>query len=134
MKILLDTHAIIWALTDDKRLSARMKELILNPNNSVYFSSVSLWEIAIKNSKAPDKCPYNEQTIYGHCINSGFELLDLIPEHIFSLRTLRVKANCALSNMDSFDRILISQAKSEGMKIISADPNFANYDEECIFT
>ena len=132
MKILLDTHAVIWALTGDKRLGVKNEELILDSSNSVYFSIVSLWEIAIKNAKAPDKCPYNERMVYEQCIESGYEMLELKPDHIFTLRSLNVKPQCTLSNMDPFDRVLISQAKSEGMHILSADSNFKNYDVPCI--
>ena len=134
MKILLDTHAIIWALTGDNRLGTQAKKLLLCPQNSVHFSIVSIWEIAIKNQKAPEKCPYNEQAIYNFCIDSGFEPLGLLPEHIYTTRCLKTKSGCALSNTDLFDRILISQAKAEGMQILSADSNFKNYDEACIIT
>ena len=132
MKLLLDTHVIIWAITGDGRLGKENEKLILDTSNQVYFSIVSLWEIAIKNAKSPGKCPYDERDVYENCLKSGFELLELPPEHIFTLRSLRVKPGCTLSNMDPFDRALISQAKSEGMRIMSADSNFKYYDEACI--
>ena len=131
---LLDTHVVIWALTENHRLDENVKAIIKDPGNSVYFSAVSLWEIAIKNTKAPDKCPYNEKYIYEACIASGFELLELEAKHIFGLRSLSAKEGCSLSNMDPFDRILISQAKTEDISIISADSAFKYYDESCIIT
>ena len=134
MKILLDTHAIIWALTGDARLKPENEKRILNPDNSVYFSTASLWEIAIKNGKAPEKCPYSERDIYEKCIASGYELLDVHPEDIFAVRTLRVKKDHSLLNMDPFDRLLLAQAKAEKMRLLSADRNFDNYDEACLLS
>ena len=57
MKLLLDTHIMIWALTDDPRLSQSARNLLSSPENIILFSMASLWEIAIKNQKAPEKCP-----------------------------------------------------------------------------
>ena len=55
MEILLDTHVIIWVLTDDRRLTSKAREMILAPDNMIYFSTASLWEIAVKNQEAPDR-------------------------------------------------------------------------------
>ena len=131
MKILLDTHAIIWVLTDDRNLSKKAREAIANPANVIYYSLASIWEIAIKNAKSPDKCPYNEKEIVDLCDKSGFLSLDITLNHIQGLRDLRVKSGKELSNHDPFDRILLSQAKSENMKFFSHDSNFDNYDEKC---
>lgn len=133
MKILLDTHVIIWVLTDDKRLKKAVKKEILNESNIIYFSTASLWEIAIKNCKAPSKCPYNEKIIYEKCIETGLEPLEISRDHIFNVRNLKIKKGRELTNMDPFDRILISQAKTENMQLLSADINFDNYDENCIY-
>ena len=132
MKILLDTHAIIWALTDDPALSKKAKEEISDPNNTIYYSLASIWEIAIKNAKAPDRCPYNEKEISELCDKSGFLLLDINSNHIYGLRDLTIKPDKELSNHDPFDRILLSQAKTENMKLFSHDTNFDNYDEKCV--
>lgn len=132
MNILLDTHVIIWALSDDPRLNSSARELILNPKNVVYYSTISLWEIAIKNFKAPEKCPYNESLIDDLCIKSGFLCMDIKAEHIKALRYLRVAQEKELSNHDPFDRMLISQAKLHGARLLSHDGNFANYSEPCI--
>ena len=107
MKILLDTHAIIWVLTDDRNLSKKAREAIANPANVIYYSLASIWEIAIKNAKSPDKCPYNEKEIADLCDKSGFLSLDITLNHIQGLRDLRVKSGKELSNHDPFDRILM---------------------------
>ena len=133
MKILLDTHAIIWALTDDPMLSEKARRIISEDDNTVYYSLASLWEIAIKNYKYPEKCPYNEKVIADLCDRSGFFLLDISSTHIQGLRNLKVKSGKELSNYDPFDRLLLSQAKTENMKLVSHDSNFENYEESCIF-
>lgn len=132
MKILLDTHAIIWALTDDPALSKKAKAEISDSKNTIYYSLASIWEIAIKNVKAPERCPYNEKEIADLCNKSGFLLLDITAVHIYGLRNLTIKPGKELYNHDPFDRILLSQAKSENMKLFSHDTNFDNYDERCV--
>lgn len=132
MKILLDTHVIIWTLTDDPRLSPEARDMILNPDNMICVSSASMWEIAIKNQKAPEKCPYQEIEIAEICLESGFEIIDIELSHILAIRDLQVRAGRKLSNMDPFDRILIAQAKTENCRLLSHDTNFENYAEKCI--
>ena len=131
MKILLDTHVIIWALTDDPRLSKAARIAITDPANTIYYSLASIWEIAIKNAKTPERCPYNEKEIADLCDKSGFLSLGITLDHICGLRELKAKNE--LSNHDPFDRLLISQAKSDNMKLFSHDTNFDNYDEKCIY-
>ena len=132
MKILLDTHVIIWMLTDDPRLSKSARVMIENPDNIIYYSTASIWEIAIKNFKSPEKCPYNEEQIADLCVRSGYEPLDIKAEHISYIRTLKINKEKELKNYDPFDRMLIAQAKAEGMILISHDFNFCNYSEKCI--
>ena len=132
MKLLLDTHIVIWALTNDEQLCTNARDLLTSPNNIALVSVASLWEIAVKNQKAPDRCPYNEKEILGYCEKAGYEVLDIAPKHVLSVRDLRVKEGKQLSNHDPFDRLLIAKAKSEGGVILSHDSNFDNYDEPCI--
>ena len=110
MTLLLDTHVIIWALTNDPQLSMQARTLLSDPGNLVMVSAVSLWEIA------------------------GYLMMDIKPEHILTLRSLRVKPSRMIMNHDPFDRLLIAQAKSENCKLLSHDRNFETYDEECIYT
>lgn len=132
MKLLLDTHVIIWALTDDPRLSAKARELVVAPGNLIYYSAASLWEIAIKNQKAPEKCPYREDDVSNFCEQAGFLPLNVQPRHILEIRGLRVKEGRYLGNQDPFDRILLAQAKAEDCTFLSHDRNFDHYDEKCI--
>lgn len=132
MKILLDTHAVIWSLTDDPHLSPEARALILGGENLVIVSAASLWEIAIKSQKVPSLCPYHEKDVLNYCRLSGYELLPVRPEHVLQVRSLRVKAGHVLSNQDPFDRILLAQAKEEHAILLTHDRIFAHYDESCI--
>jgi PIN domain nuclease of toxin-antitoxin system len=132
MKILLDTHMIIWALTNDAQLSCKAREMILDPENVVCCSTVSLWEIAIKNQKNPEKCPYHEKRILEYCMAAGYELIQIIPSHVLAIRSLRIRDGRTLINTDPFDRLLIAQAKAEECVLLSHDRNFENYQEKCI--
>ena len=64
MNILLDTHIAIWALTDDKRLGTKARELILDPENNIYFSAISVMEISIKHRKSPKRMDWDGTEFY----------------------------------------------------------------------
>ena len=132
MNILLDTHVVIWALTNDPQLTKEAKELISDPGNTVFVSAVSLWEIAMKNQKAPHLCPYHEKIIREYCLRAGYLEMDIRPEHVLEIRALPVKQDRMPANHDPFDRMLIAQAKAERCILLSHDRNFAYYDEDCI--
>ncbi len=133
MNLLLDTHAVIWTLTNDPQLSAYAKTLITDPGNMIIVSTASLWEIAVKNQKAPHLCPYHEKAILDYCLKAGYQIMNIKPEHILMLRSLRVRPDRTLTNHDPFDRLLIAQAKTEQCILLSHDRNFENYDEDCIY-
>lgn len=132
MKILLDTHVILWALTDDPKLSPEARKMITEKDNLIYYSLASIWEIAIKNRKSPQKCPYHEREIAELCEQSGYLPLEITLNDILGIRHLKVKEGQKLSNYDLFDRILLSQAKSGELRFLSHDTNFQNYDESCL--
>ena len=132
MKLLPDTHMIIWALTNDPQLPYAAREMINSPDNIVFFSAVSLWEIAIKNQKSPEKCPYHEQDILRYCLQSGFEPMNILPSHILAVRELKMRPGRTLSNLDPFDRLLAAQARAEGCVLLTHDRNLENYEEHCV--
>lgn len=123
MKILLDTHILLWYLWGDKSLSEKCKMLIDNPENTKLFSIASLWEIAIKNSigklalkgRIEDLVP--EQVI----------LLPIKPEHIYRVQQI------PFLHKDPFDRLLASQSMIENIPLLSADEIFDSYDLQRIF-
>ena len=132
MNLLLDTHVIIWALTNDSQLTDEAKMLIMNPENNVIISTVSLWEIAMKNQKAPHLCPYDEKVILDYCDQAGYLVMDIKAKHVLEIRGLKTKPGTVLTNHDPFDRMLIAQAKSEKYVLLSHDRNFEYYGEDCI--
>ena len=132
MNILLDTHVIIWALTNDSQLTDEAKAQIMDPENTVIISTVSLWEIAVKNQKAPRLCPYHEKEILDYCVQAGYLVMDIKAKHVLEIRGLRIKPGTVLTNYDPFDRMLIAQAKSEKYILLSHDRNFEYYGEDCI--
>lgn len=121
MNVLLDTHILLWSWNGDARLAQSHKELLMSQEVRAFVSIVSLWEIAIKKSvgKLELKAPLEE--LVASLPEFQFELLPLRMEHISSV------GNLPLHHRDPFDRMLIAQAKHDGMHLLSADPHFGAY-------
>jgi PIN domain nuclease of toxin-antitoxin system len=123
MKILLDTQIAIWALTDTRRLNGRAKTLIADYANDVFVSAVSVWEIAIKFAlgewaSAP---PFSGEVALDAFLAAGFQMLNVTPRHAASLDGLPPLHG------DPFDRMLIAQALSEPLRLLTADRALAAY-------
>lgn len=131
MKILMDTHIIIWVLNDNPMLPIKYRDMLLDSENHVYFSTASIWEIAIKHSKNPEKVPYSGRKLYELCYASGYEELKINSSHAIAVESLKVKENETVSG-DPFDRIIIAQAKTERMSLYTHDSVMIHYDEPCI--
>ncbi len=132
MDILLDTHILVWLLTGDSKLPAKVTELVESKANAVFFSSISMWEIAIKRLVHPDKItgiPVEKLMIM--CEDARINELCLKTQHTYFLETL-TRPDDAPMHKDPFDRILISQAKSERMTFITHDDRLTAYNEHCI--
>lgn len=132
MKLLLDTHVLIWALNGDSRLSEKARDLILNPDNAVYYSTVSILEVAIKHALHPDNVAFTGKELAQYCQEAGFLPVELRDRHVFALETL-VREENAPQHYDPFDRILVAQAKAESMVFLTHDPLIPYYKEKCIF-
>ena len=132
MNLLLDTHTLIWALEDNPKLALPARELIIDVNNSIFVSIASLWEIAIKKSAKKD-FPYDVETIISLCSRIGVRFLAIGLEEIKNFNNLKIKENEIVNN-DPFDKILISQAKVNKMKLLTHDHLIAKYDEDCIIS
>ena len=109
MKLLLDTHIILWAISDDAKLPDIARTLITDKTNDVFFSLASVWEVEIKHELG--KIPVSGKTVYKRCTESGYIPLRVELEHISLLSSLVRLENTPKHN-DPFDRILICQAKS----------------------
>ena len=131
MKILLDTHILLWTLTRDPRLSQKVNSMINDDDNVIFYSVISLWETAIKHIKNPAKLPVSPRELKTYCNVVDFKILAINVEHIYTLETLRRPDN-APPHHDPFDRILIAQAKSENMTFLTHDDNLALYNEPCV--
>lgn len=126
MNILLDTHIALWAVTDSPRLPDQAKAQIANPKNHIWISTVSLWEIAIKHSLGKGDMPVNAKQALHYFQLSGYQILAIEAEH-----TLAV-ADLANHHQDPFDRLLIAQAITEPMRLMTHDSNIIKYGDMVI--
>ena len=131
MKILLDTHILIWALNEDPRLPDRAKEMILDENNTVYYSSVSIWEIAIKHAKYPNEVEFTGKELSQFCQEAGYLPVEMRDRHVFALETI-TRSEGAPPHHDPFDRMLIAQAKADNLYFVTHDSLLPYYEEKCI--
>ena len=131
MKLLLDTHIILWAISDDAKLPDIARTLITDKTNEVFFSLASVWEVEIKHELG--KIPVSGKTVYKWCTESGYIPLRVELEHISLLSSLVRLENTPKHN-DPFDRILICQAKSEGLRFMTHDSLIPDYNEECVLS
>lgn len=122
MKILLDTHILLWHLADDPRLEISKSELIENSSYSKYLSIISLWEIAIKSSLG--KLIIN--TEIDKIVPEEIKILGLEMPHILAVQTL------PFHHRYPFDRMIIAQAMSENMPVMTGDKRFGMYDVELV--
>lgn len=131
MNLLLDTHILIWALNDDSRLPSKAKDMILNGDNTIYYSCVSVWEVSIKHSSHPDNVEFTGKELSHYCREAGYNPLIIRDEHVFALETLGTADN-APPHHDPFDRLLIAQAKTENLTFVTHDSLLSNYNERCV--
>ena len=123
MRYLLDTHALLWCIAEDKQLSSSGQRLILDSSSEIFISTASLWEIAIKINigKLALNKPF-EQLFPDELDFHGIEILDITVDTLVQLTTL------PLHHRDPFDRLIIAQAIVEGIPIIGKDEAFDLYD------
>lgn len=121
MKLLLDTHTIIWFFESNSRLSSTAKSLIENPDNQNYFSAASVWEMVIKQNLGKLNLSKPLDQILTHIKQNGIEIIDIKAQE-----TLKV-GELPLHHRDPFDRLLIAQSLSLGYTIVSKDNKFDLY-------
>lgn len=131
MNLLLDTHIAIWALNDDPALSQKARELILDPDNTIYYSTVSVWEVHLKHTRRPDHIPFDESDFSEGCREAGFVPLSLADKHVLAVHTLSRPNNIKEHN-DPFDRLLLAQAKVENLSFLTHDALIPGYEERCV--
>ena len=133
MKILLDTHIVLWALMENDRLPKDVLDELNCPENEIYYSAVSIWELTVKHIKNPKLMPISGEEVAKYCDRFGYRRLPLINEHIYFLPGLTL-AETAPKHNDPFDRMLICQAKAENMTFITHDSLLQYYNEPCVVT
>ena len=123
MNLLLDTHLLLWAASEPKRLSAKARTLLLDPANHLVFSSASLWEISIKNGL--DRADFNvdPRRLWRMLLVSGYRELPVTSEHTVTVNEL------PSLHKDPFDRILIAQARVESLTLLTVDKAVAKYGD-----
>lgn len=131
MKVLLDTHIILWALADDEKLSQKARNIILSKENEIYYSTASIWEITIKHMLHPEHMKLSGKQISNYCQEAGYQMLPIKDEHVHTLETLQREERAPKHN-DPFDRIMLAQAKEERMLFITHDSLIPYYGEECV--
>lgn len=132
MKLLLDTHILLWSLSDSPRLSRTAREMVSNESNIIYYSIISLWETEIKHQLRPDAISAGARELSAFCRASGYLELPVSDSSVFALETLRRSPEEKAHN-DPFDRIMICQAKTEKMLFLTHDSLIQGYNEPCIF-
>lgn len=118
MNYLLDTHVLLWWLTEPNNLSKKAQEIIMNKDNIIYVSSASVWEMAIKKSIGKLKLPHN---LLSTITSEAFKFLPISPEEALGV------ADLALLHSDPFDRLLIMQAKLHDLILITNDTKITEY-------
>ncbi len=126
MRILIDTHILIWHLEDDAHLSLAHSEIIADPDNEVLISIASLWEIAIKLSKGKLVISRSISDVAAHVERSTSLLFAIEPEHLIRVASL------PFHHKDPFDRLIIAQSLVENIPILTSDSNFADYGVELL--
>lgn len=128
MNYLLDTHILLWFLTENcEKLSPNCQTILLDENNALYFSKASIWEIAIKYSLGKPDFDYDPQEIVNELLKLGFVQLDIEFNHLYAITKL------PMVHRDPFDRLLIVQAELENLKLLTADGLILQYQKAFIF-
>jgi PIN domain nuclease of toxin-antitoxin system len=122
VKLLLDTHVWLWMALAPEHLGDDSRSMLADRRNALFLSIVSAWEIVLKNARGKLELPMDAPTyLRSRLARSGAELLNLSLDHLFALSSLPDR------HRDPFDRLLVAQAKIEGMSLISADPHVLAY-------
>lgn len=129
MNLLIDTHVALWALTNNPKLARRGRELIADPANTVAISAASLWEISIKNALrrgGPRALPFSAGQSQGLFEDAGFRILPVTAAHAVAVEALDPLHG------DPFDRLLVAQALTEPLRLVTHDAALAAYSDSVI--
>jgi PIN domain nuclease of toxin-antitoxin system len=121
MKLLLDTHLLLWAAGEPGRLSTEAHSLIGNLDNELFFSVASLWEVAIKRGLGREDFRVDVRLLRRGLLDNGYGELPIISDHVVAIESLPT------IHKDPFDRVLVAQATVEGITLLTTDSLLAQY-------
>jgi len=121
MKLLLDTHLLLWAAGEPRRLSRQAKSLIDNPANELFFSPASLWEVVIKHGLQRADFKVDPRLLRRGLLDNGYGELPIVSDHVVAIDSLPA------IHKDPFDRILVAQATVEGITLLTTDSLISQY-------
>jgi PIN domain nuclease of toxin-antitoxin system len=121
MRLLLDTHVLIWAFAEPGKLSMVARELLEDERNELFFSVISLWEIGVKRDLKREDFSFDPHLLRGSALAAGYTELALQGEHVLAVDQLP-----ALHG-DPYDRLLICQALMEGLTLLTKDRRLLEY-------
>ncbi len=124
MKLLLDTHILIWVLENSEKLKNKVANCICDPQNQVYVSTASIWEIEIKKGKGKLESPSN---ILDMLARKRFDELPISHRHVIAINQL------PNVHRDPFDRILAAQAKVDALTLVTQDSKLVDYGVRVMF-
>ena len=119
--ILADTHVLLWAATDSRRLSKKAREMIMAAEDSRFFSAASIWEITIKRMRARSEFDVDPRRIRDGALENGWREVAVTSQHAATVLDL------PSIHKDPFDRILLAQAHVEGVTLLTSDRTVAKY-------
>ena len=121
MKLLLDTHLLLWAVDQHERLPAQARQLIIDPDNELSFSNASIWEVAIKHGRGRDDFRVDPRVLRRGLLDNLYREVPVTGEHAVAI------ANLPPLHKDPFDRMLVAQSIVEGIILLTGDPLVAQY-------
>ena len=129
MRLLLDTHIALWAITADERLLREVVVLIADPANDVFISAASIWEITIKRALArgrPSDMPISGREAMTYFSRAGYEFLNITAEHAAAV------AGLPSLHRDPFDRLIVAQALHEPLRLVTHDADVSAYSDSIL--
>ena len=121
MKLLLDTHLLLWAAGEPKRLPKNIRTLLEDRDNELLFSAASLWEVAIKSGLGRKDFRVEARLLRRGLLDNGYSELPIVSDHVVAIESLPP------IHKDPFDRMLLAQATVEGITLLTNDPVVAQY-------
>lgn len=121
MRLLLDTHVLLWAASEPQRLPEETRALLAAPENLLHFSPASLWEVVIKNGLGRDDFQVDPHALRRGLVENGYRALCIESSHALMIQ------NLPPIHKDPFDRMLVAQAMVDGMTLVTSDGLVSRY-------